>query len=124
MATILWRKNDDYSPNIEQTTDSGYIVAGTSKSHDGDITYNHGGSDCWVLKLKKNGIIQWQKAYGGNGSEGAGAIHQTEDGNYIMAGNAGSDNSGDIVNFHRVGDYWILKLKPDGNIKWQKSFWR
>ena len=39
---------------IHQTTDGGYIVAGATQSHDGDVTGNHsnvGFYDYWVIKL-------------------------------------------------------------------------
>jgi gliding motility-associated-like protein len=35
-----------------QTTDGGYIIAGMSKSVDGDISSNHGDRDWWIVKLK------------------------------------------------------------------------
>ena len=40
--------------SVDQTTDGGYIVGGGN------------GGDISVAKLDANGIIQWQKAYGGN----------------------------------------------------------
>lgn len=41
----------DGAHSIQQTTDLGYIVAGYSKSNDGDVSGNHGGFDYWVVKL-------------------------------------------------------------------------
>ena len=41
----------DGAHSIQQTTDSGYIVAGYSKSNDGDVSGNHGNFDYWVVKL-------------------------------------------------------------------------
>lgn len=36
---------------IVQTTDKGYIIAGTTESGDGDAKGNHGNEDVWVVKL-------------------------------------------------------------------------
>ncbi|EHQ27075.1 autotransporter outer membrane beta-barrel domain-containing protein [Mucilaginibacter paludis] len=56
-GVIQWQKSyggqhDDYARSIIQTVDGGYIVAGQSNSVNGDVTGNHGNSDCWVVKLK------------------------------------------------------------------------
>lgn len=41
----------DGAHSIQQTADTGYIVAGYSKSNDGDVSGNHGNFDYWVVKL-------------------------------------------------------------------------
>ena len=56
-GNILWQKslggsNIDIANSIKQTNDGGYIIAGYSKSNDGDATGNHGDYDFWILKLK------------------------------------------------------------------------
>jgi hypothetical protein len=37
--------------SIVQTPNGGYIVVGYTESTDGDVTFNHGGKDVWVVKL-------------------------------------------------------------------------
>jgi len=54
--TIEWQKSlggsySDYAHSIQQTSDGGFIVAGSSSSIDGDVTGNHGSYDYWVVKL-------------------------------------------------------------------------
>jgi len=50
----------DYAYSIQQTNDGGYIVAGGTNSHDGDVSGNHGWSDYWVVKLNSgSGIEEW-----------------------------------------------------------------
>ncbi|MBS1583999.1 MAG: T9SS type A sorting domain-containing protein [Bacteroidetes bacterium] len=62
--------------------------------------------------------ISWQKCIGGTATEAGYSIQQTDDGGYIMLGNAESTD-GDIIN-HPTGDsLWIAKLSPDRNITWQ-----
>jgi hypothetical protein len=56
-GNITWQKslgggNDERSSAIQETTDGGYIIAGSSYS--GDVTGNHGNRDYWIVKLGKN----------------------------------------------------------------------
>jgi len=110
----------DIAHSVQQTSDSGYIVAGNSYSIDGDVTGNHGSADCWVVKLNTSGTIQWQKSLGGTGDEVATDIQQSNDGGYIVAANSNS-NDGDVTSNHGYTDYWIIKLNSVGVIEWEKS---
>lgn len=122
---IQWQKslggsNVDDAQSIRQTTDGGYIIAGSSNSSDGDISGNHGNYDYWIVKLDSNGNIQWQKSLGGSSIDMAQSIQQTSEGGYIVAGSS-SSHDGDVNGNHGGGDYWIVKLDNSGNIQWQKS---
>ncbi len=124
-GAIEWQKSlggsdYDFANSIQQTADSGYIVAGSSRSNDGDVSGNHGSYDYWIVKLKKTGAIQWQKSLGGSNVDEATSIQQTTDGGYIVAGYSFS-NDGDVTGHHSNYDYWIVKLKKSGAIQWQKS---
>ena len=117
-GTIQWQKTiggtgEDNAYSIQPTTDGGYIVAGYTWSTDGDVTGNHGGSDSWVVKLNPSGAIQWQKTIGGTGGDLAYSIQPTTDGGYIVAGITAS-NDGDVTGNQGGGDYWVVKLGPDG----------
>src|SRR6185369_16884154 len=68
---------DEEATSVHQTTDGGYIVAGFTNGNDGDVTFNHGGYDYWVLKLGTSGNLEWQKTYGGTNDDRAYAIVQT-----------------------------------------------
>jgi hypothetical protein len=57
-GVLQWQKclggteyDDAYS--IQQTSDGGYIVVGTTESSDGNVTGYHGNTDMWVVKLGK-----------------------------------------------------------------------
>ena len=62
------------------------------------------------MKLDANGNKLWQKTLGGTSEEQANNIQQTNDGNYIIAGNTWS-NDGDVTGNHGRRDYWIVKLQ-------------
>ncbi|MBU0764611.1 MAG: T9SS type A sorting domain-containing protein [Bacteroidetes bacterium] len=123
---IEWQKClggqvDDYGLHGIQTADGGYIVTGAAYSNDGDITGNNGDTDFWTAKLNATGVIQWEKNFGGSGTEQANRMRQTSDGGFVMAGAASSadgDISAPIGNF----DYWIVKLDNAGNFLWEKSY--
>ena len=111
---IQWQKTlggTDFDSNalIQQTPDGGYIIAGYSRSNDGDVSGNHGIGDIWIVKLNSNRTLQWQKTLGGTGDDGPSRIQQTSDGGYIVAGSTNSTN-GDITGNHGETDFWIVKL--------------
>ncbi len=111
----------DMAFSICQTNDGGYIVAGSSSSTNGDVSTNQGGLDCWVVKLNGTGDLEWEKSFGGSGSESVSCIVQTSDGGYIMTGRTDSFD-GDVTNQHGLGDYWVVKLDATGIIEWQKCY--
>ena len=121
---IVWQKclggsDDDGASSIQQTSDGGFIVAGVTESNDGDVSGNHGGKDCWVVKLNPSGDIVWQKCLGGSDDDGASSIQQTSDGGFIVAGCTWS-NDGDVSGNHGGPDFWVVKLNSSGDIIWQK----
>lgn len=124
-GTMQWQKSlggnhTDIANSIKPTPDGGYIVAGSSKSNNINVTGNHGNEDYWIVKLNSSGTIEWQKSYGGSGADMAYDIQLTSDGGYIVAGSSDSNN-GDVTGNHGDIDYWIVKLSSSGVILWQKS---
>ena len=62
-GSLLWQKclggtSYDRSFSIKQAPDGGYIIAGYSISENGDITFNHGGYDFWVVKLSADCVAE------------------------------------------------------------------
>ena len=124
-GNISWQKclggtGDDEAYSIQQTIDGGYIIAGSTTSNDGDVSFNNGSSDYWIIKLDATGNITWEKSLGGSNADNALSIDQTSDGGYIVAGWSFSNN-GDVTGNHGGVDYWIVKLNSTGSITWQKS---
>lgn len=123
--SIQWQKslggpdNENLS-SIQQLVDGGYIMAGVSTSIGGDVTGNHGNNDCWVVRLDNNGNILWQKSLGGSGNDAGISLHQTVNGELLIASSSNSTD-GDVTGNHGGNDYWVVKLDANGNILWQKS---
>lgn len=125
-GSILWEKSlggtsEDRAYSVQQTSDSGYVVAGYAGSNDADITGNHGGSDFWIVKLSSAGAIQWQKCFGGASVENAFSIRQTYDNGYVVAGFTFGVDNGDVTGTHGDYDYWVVKISSSGSLQWQKS---
>ena len=114
------------------TGDGGYFVSGCSTTNNnGDVTGHHLGPgpqdyDCWVLKTDSLGVIEWEKSLGGTQFDRALSGFQTINGNYIVAGQAAS-NDGDVTGHIQSPssaqpsqNSWIVQLDTSGNIQWQK----
>jgi len=115
----LGGSNEDTAYSIQQTSDGGYIVTGYTFSNNGDVSWNHGLGDYWIVKLNDKGELEWQKCLGGSSYDWAKSIQQTSDGGYIVAGYTWS-NDGDVFGNHGSYDYWIVKLNGNGELEWQK----
>ena len=60
-GSVLWQKTlggpgADWGQSIQQTSDGGYIVAGTTGSSTGDVTIQYGDRDFWVVKLNPDNL--------------------------------------------------------------------
>lgn len=110
----------DEATSIQQTSDEGYIVVGYSLSDDGDVSFNHGSADIWVVKLDVAGNLEWERSLGGSGWDEASSVEQTFDGGYIIAG-LSSSSDGDVTQNRGDDDVWVVKLDQAGNLEWEKS---
>ncbi len=112
-GNIQWQKTlgdsgRDEAYSIRETSDGDYILAGFMES-------SGRGYDLLVVKLEKNGSVQWYKTLGGTGDDWAFSLQQTSDGGYIVAGVTESFGAG-------RSDAWVIKLDGDGRVQWQKIF--
>lgn len=113
---------DDSARSIIETNDGGLAILGMTNSIDGDLSAKvMPVNDYWLLKLNANGILEWQKTYGGSKDDQGQQVIQTSDGGYAITGYAMSDD-GDATNNEGFHDNWILRLDNLGNILWEKSF--
>ena len=130
---IQWKKclggSDSDSPHsIRQTSDGGYIVAGVTKSTDGNVygLHHYPGQDplkgdFWVVKLSATGSVQWQRCLGGNNWDEAYDIHEVPGGGFIVAGYTLSPNdNGDVSGNHGGSDAWVARLDSNGMIVWAR----
>jgi len=113
-GTEQWNKTlggtyDDWASSVQQTTDSGYIIAGRTES------YGAGSEDVWLVKADSNGNKLWNKTFGGSQDDMALSVQQTSDGGYIVAGETCSYGAGHY-------DVWLVKTDANGTEQWNKTF--
>lgn len=89
---------------------SSYIIAGNSKSSDGDITSNNGENDFWVLKIDTTGKLLFEKSLGGSGLDFAYGVIETFDQKIVVVGETESTDK-DITSNKGGKDIWIAKIK-------------
>jgi hypothetical protein len=126
----LWDKTiggeyNDYFYSLQQTSDGGYILGGTSESGlSGDKSQpSKGGMDQWVVKIDAYGNKQWDKSFGGSNYDWLYYLSQTPDGGYIAGGVSYSGKGGDKSQPNKgESDFWIVKLDSGGNKIWDASF--
>jgi hypothetical protein len=88
---LLWEKTlggsgFDAGASVFVNKQGEFILAGNSKSTDGDLTENQGENDLWLLKTNATGKVLWQKSFGGNALDfGFDAIQDTT-GKLILVG--------------------------------------
>jgi len=95
------------------------LIQAGSTTLNGQI--NHGVLDVWVVKVNANFDILWSNLLGGSSSDVPTAITQDINGNIYITAQTNSNISGVDPN-HGGFDVWVMKLGPDGQILWQKTF--
>ena len=125
--TLTWDKtfggsSEDMGFSIIQTEDRGYVVAGytipdrekredTWRAKLGYIELTEDKrQDFWIIKIDKDGNIEWDEVFGENGPDIANSIIQTEDGSYVVTGFIWTI-------YAEKQDVWVIKLDENGNLK-------
>lgn len=124
-GAIMWQKclggtGSDSAVGIKQTSDGGYIVVGTTKSQDGDVSMNHGNYDVWVVKMDATGNIEWEHAYGGSFNDFGIDILETPEHSFIIAGNSNS-NDGDVCG-NTGNKIWVFRVDQNGVPEWTACY--
>ncbi len=124
-SNVVWQNTYggsgiEWARDVQQTSDGGYMIVGSTASNDGDVSNNYGQSDFWVLKLDVSGNIEWEKNYGGSQFDVAFSVQQTADGGYVIAGETSSDDNDVSGNpGSNIYDYWVIKITATGVLSWQ-----
>lgn len=123
---LLWTRTyggSQFESGVDMIeTDNGdFIVLAETNSTDGDVTTSLGSKDAWLLKLKGDGSIIWQKSIGGNGTDHGSKIVSLPNGNVAILGYSNSTN---LVGTTSLGDKdgWLCILDTDGTVISNKLF--
>jgi len=118
---VLGGSASDWRIFMDATADGGTVLCGETISSDGDVSFNHGVSDLWVVKLDGAGAIEWENSFGGSLAEYASAIVQNSAGGYYVCGQTKSNN-GDVSGNHGgLFDTWVICLDSAGGLLWQRT---
>ena len=114
-GNVLWHKayggaNIDYGKSVVETLDSGFIACGYSNSE--NLNY-----DIFLVKINKNGILQWSKSIGGNDWDFGNRIIKSviNSNHFYIVGKTFSYGS---IN----GDGFVLKINSFGDSLWMKTY--
>jgi uncharacterized delta-60 repeat protein len=112
-GSLVWARTAggssfDSAASVAQTTDDGYIVAGSTSS------FGAGSFDVFLLKYDSGGVLTWAKTAGGSGSDSAYSVEQTSDFGYIVAGFTSSYGIGN-------NDVFLLKYDVSGVLTWART---
>jgi hypothetical protein len=104
-----WERNyggagDDYGYSVQQTSDGGYIVAGSTTSFGN-------GYQVYLVKTNALGDTLWTRSYGGANFEVGFSVQQTSDGGYIVAGF-----------YDLTGQVYLVKTNAGGDTLWTRTY--
>ncbi|MCK4456273.1 MAG: hypothetical protein KAW39_00880 [Thermoplasmata archaeon] len=99
----------DYGMSVQQTSDNGYVIAGTAES------YGAGNKDVWLIKTDSLGNEEWNRTFGGSEWELGLVVQQTSDDGYVVTAGTRSYGEGN-------SDAWLIKTDSLGNEEWNKTF--
>ena len=112
---LLWEKtfggsSFDGVKAIYKTQNNEFLVAGNSRSSDGNLTKNNGQNDAWIFKINAQGNVMWQKTIGGNDVDLLMGITELNNGSIVGVGNSNSSDI-DISENKGFSDVLIIKAK-------------
>jgi hypothetical protein len=101
--------NSDEAMMVKPTRDGGgYIITGFTES------YGAGGRDAYSAYLNNDGILVWEKTFGGTGNDGFNAVIQDKDHAFLMVGYTDSSGAGSR-------DAFIVKTNVSGQLIWKQT---
>ena len=121
---ILGGKGLDEVEKMIPTKDGGALLGVYSRSNAGGSkkTENFGEGDYWIIKLNKEGKVEWEKNFGGKGDDHLRTLALTSTG-YLIGGESRSERSGNkTVGIEEGTDLWLISLNERGEEIWQKSY--
>ncbi|WP_411894089.1 hypothetical protein [Winogradskyella sp. A2] len=114
-GNLIWEKsiggsNFDVARSIKSSQDGNFLLSGSSRSNDFDVSTNKGQNDAWIIKVNANGEQLWERTIGGSNIDFAYDIAELNDGSIIAVGDTAS-NDGDILVNKGFSDLLIIKIQ-------------
>ncbi|MGX9987540.1 T9SS type A sorting domain-containing protein [Soonwooa purpurea] len=110
-------QDDKHKANKEDAASENFDISFYAKQSE-----HFGGGDYWLVKLDKDGKVEWEKTYGGKDDDHIKTLSLTDTG-FLVGGESRSSNSGNKRTSLKEGtDLWMVALDEHGNEEWQKSY--
>jgi hypothetical protein len=114
LGDTMWTKTyggtyDDYGFLVQQTQDSGFIIAG------GTSSLGAGEMDVYLIKTNSSGDTLWTKTFGGTSLDYGYSVQQTEDGGFIITGITNSFGADKF-------DVYLIRANSLGDTLWTKTY--
>ena len=107
---------------VSGSTDKATGTTTHSVSRTPKSTENYGEGDYWIVKLSKDGKVEWEKNFGGKADDHLRTLALTSTG-YLIGGESRSERSGNkTVGIEEGTDLWLISLNERGEELWQKSY--
>ena len=130
-GNLQWQKSfggpkDENAFDLAPTMDGGFLLCGITESLDSDAPCTNGNTDIWVIRINGSGVIEWQKALGGEVNDFGLCIVENKDRSIMVAG---ITCSAGLPNYHTpvpgpmgdCNDILLVKLSPPGGTVPQPS---
>ena len=99
---------------------SGWLLAGEAGLSSLMMPTNRGGMDLWLMNLRTDGSIAWQKSYGGSGMEQCCALASAPGGSLLLLAST-SSTGGQVTGNHGGADLWLVCVNTIGTLQWQQT---
>jgi len=112
-GSLLWSRvyggmDEDVGYSV-QSAGYGYIIAGYTSS------FGAGDYDVYLIKIRPDGNLQWQRTYGGIGKDIGYQVQPTGDGGFIVVGTTNSFGAGGY-------DVYLIKTDSLGYPLWTRTY--
>lgn len=112
-GSVLWKKaygstRNDFGNAVAITTDSGFIICGTTESVIADS------GNAYLIKVDKNGDTLWTRTYGGVRTDNGNSISVMHDGSYVVGGSTSSFGAGHT-------DIYVIRTDMNGDTLWTRT---
>ena len=113
-GNLIWEKtlggsSFDVARAIKKPQNNGFLLSGSSRSSDIDVSENNGQNDAWVLKTNNSGNLIWETTIGGSNIDFSYDVAELANGSIIAVGDTNSTD-GDILNNKGFTDLLIIKI--------------
>ncbi|MHA2326785.1 MAG: hypothetical protein ACXACB_15360, partial [Promethearchaeota archaeon] len=118
-GVMIWNRtyggiNHEWGKALIQTVDGGLALLGNTEIYQDSERWNV----MFLMKTDADGVMIWNRTYGGPKSDAGLAVIQTLDGGFALVGDTKSFAAG----FHGSGDIWLVKTDANGNVIWHQTY--